>query len=70
MKMDKKSVKTLCRQYSGIARRQNKGWLKPNIIWVGCMPKGEESVKTMYRQHSGFARRQSKDMLLRNIIWV
>ena len=35
--MGKEFVKTMHRQYSGIAKRQNKELLKPNIIWVECM---------------------------------
>ena len=34
MPKGKESVKTLYRQSSGIARPQNKGMPKPNIIWV------------------------------------
>ena len=70
MTMGKESVRTLCRQCSGIARRQNKGLQKLNLIWVGCITKGEESVKTMQRQCNGIARQQGKGMLLPNIIWV
>ncbi len=34
MKMDKEFVKIMHRQYSGIARLQNKGMPKPNSIWA------------------------------------
>ena len=68
--MGKESVKTIHRQCSGIAMRQNKGMFKPNIIWVGCMPTGEESVKTMHRQCSGIAMRQNKGMQTPNLIWA
>ena len=68
--MDKGSVKTMHRQRSGIARQQNKGLLLPNIIWVICMPMGEESVKMMHRQCSGIGRRQNKGMRKPNIIWA
>ena len=70
MQMGKASVKTMQRQCSGIARRQNKGMLMPNIIWVWRIKKVKESVKTMHRQCSGIVRRQSKGMPMPNIIWV
>ena len=68
MQMGKAFVKIMCRQCSGIAKRQSKGMPKPNIIWVECMFKGKASVKTMHRQSSGFARRQNKGMPKPNII--
>ena len=34
MQMGKAFVKIMHRQCSGIGRRQNKGMLLPNIIWV------------------------------------
>ena len=55
--MGKEFDKTMHRQCSGIAKRQNKGLQKPNIIWVWRMQKGKESVKTMHRLCIGIARR-------------
>ena len=68
MQMGKEYAKTMHRQCSGIAKRQSKGMLLLNIIWVECMFKGKASVKIMHRQSSGFARRQNKDMPKPNII--
>ena len=68
--MGEESVKIMHRQCSGIARRQNKGMLKPNIIWVWRIKKVKEFVMTMHRQCSGIARRQNKGMQKPNIIWV
>ena len=70
MRKGKESVRMIHRRCSGIARRQNKGMQKPNIIWVGCMFKGEEFVKTMHRQCSGIARQHNRDRQKLNIIWV
>ena len=70
MKKGWESVKTMHRQCSGIARRQNKEMQKPNLIWVRCTTMGKESVKTMHRQCSGIARRQNKGLHKPNIIWV
>ena len=70
MPMGKECTKTMHRQCSGIARRQNKGMHKLNLIWAGFMSMVEESVKMIHRQCSGIAKRQSKDLQKLNQIWV
>ena len=66
----KESVKMIRRQCIGIARQQNKGLPKPNIIWVRGMFKGKASAKMIHRQLSGIVRRQNRDLQQPNIIWV
>ena len=70
MPMGKECTKTMHRQCIGIARRQNKGMHKLNLIWAGFMSMVEEFVKMIHRQCIGIARRQNKGLQKLNLIWV
>ena len=61
--MGEEFVRTIHRQCSGLARQQNKGLQKPNLVWVRCITKGKEFVKIMQRQRDGISRQQNKGIL-------